>query len=538
MNYLQEHNLPDNQVFLDPPDPSIAAGPTSLVLASNTEIQVVEKKTKQQLIAKVGQSGISLYDFYLPLNQDANLGLLKPSQGGLFTDTRVIYDPTMQRFVLTSLYLVNGDNSHQSDELLIAVSQSSDPTNSRAWSLKTPSSTAWTFTAIHSLLYMDAAGNLVDSSAGTVSMDYPVLSAGPSGVVITLRTYQVTGTQGIEWPVYYQLPWDALEQGSPNFISDPLSPNVYVHSVAVSGSSRDPVLRLVPTRTTNDSADPYLVGFEEAAQGSNDYIALLDSAQTLGSTSLSAITAPSATIDVGNITNGAYSNLASQPRTATQVDAGYGFMDYALQSGQTIWAVNTVTPPGGTVPVAQYYTLNLSPPALAGTGTIPTPVTDPGAGTFYPSIAMNAPGDLGFAYNASSSNSYVSGYVTSLLSGGSAFQPPERMLPGIGSLTAETGDQRYGDFTTTAIDPDGTTFWSHAESAMGIATVPGGITNKWSTSYISFSVQLPPPGGGIAERLQRAIVAGRHCHRGRGCEHLCPKRQTGPQNPADRHGKR
>jgi hypothetical protein len=118
-------------------------------------------------------------------------------------------------------------------------------------------------------------------------------------------------------------------------------------------------------------------------------------------------------------------------------------------------------------------------PVLVQQGSI-----HPGAGisTYYPSIAINANGDLGLTYMESSLNEYVSMYVT----GRQAGDPLGTMRPAILVAPGQrTGSfARAGDYSGIAVDPNGTTFWAENEYQ--------GNTIFWSTYIASFSVSPPP----------------------------------------------
>ena len=101
-----------------------------------------------------------------------------------------------------------------------------------------------------------------------------------------------------------------------------------------------------------------------------------------------------------------------------------------------------------------------------------------GIGTYYPSIAVDANGDIGFAYQESSATEYISIYVTGRLASDPAgtMQTPIRVAAGSNTIS-----WRQGDYSGISLDPSSpNTFWAANEYGL----------NFWSTWIAKF--QLTP----------------------------------------------
>ena len=111
-----------------------------------------------------------------------------------------------------------------------------------------------------------------------------------------------------------------------------------------------------------------------------------------------------------------------------------------------------------------------------------------GENRWMSSIAMNAAGDIGVGYLLSSNSTFVSAAVagqTAANSGTGILDSAELICAaGTGS---QTGSERAGDYSATAVDPVTDTFW-HTNEYMGpTGSVP------WRTTICEFAVSGGPP---------------------------------------------
>src|SRR5262249_51984683 len=130
---------------------------------------------------------------------------------------------------------------------------------------------------------------------------------------------------------------------------------------------------------------------------------------------------------------------------------------------------------------ARWYDINVaSVPTLTQSGRINRGFL---VSTYFPSIEINAAGDLGLTYMESSYREYVSMYVTGQKSGAA----PGTMQPGV---LVHAGQGTYlgvrgGDFSGISVDPANDTFWAANEYSRSSLEL-------WGTWVANFTVGAPP----------------------------------------------
>lgn len=129
---------------------------------------------------------------------------------------------------------------------------------------------------------------------------------------------------------------------------------------------------------------------------------------------------------------------------------------------------------------ARWYQVNPSALTLAQSGDI----TDGAHHYFYPSLAVNSAGDIGFGFSGSGTTQYVATYFTThkatdpagytatptIVKGGEAYynRDPNNTV------------QRWGDYSGTCVDPSNdTNFWTVQEYAAS----PSGKWGTWITNF-------------------------------------------------------
>jgi len=185
-------------------------------------------------------------------------------------------------------------------------------------------------------------------------------------------------------------------------------------------------------------------------------------------------------------------NCIPQQGTTRKLDAIADRLMYRLQyrnfgSYQTIVANHTVDATSTDRAGIRWYELrnNGSGWNIYQQGTFSPDATHRWMG----SIAMDASGNIGLGYSASSSTSYASIRYTGRVAGDALGTLPQ----GEGTIINGTGYQshtasRWGDYSSLSLDPDGCTFWFTSEYIQ-----TSGSAN-WRTRIGSF--QLPGCGGG------------------------------------------
>jgi protocatechuate 3,4-dioxygenase beta subunit/methionine-rich copper-binding protein CopC len=166
-------------------------------------------------------------------------------------------------------------------------------------------------------------------------------------------------------------------------------------------------------------------------------------------------------------------SVATNDVTATQV---------VELNGKLATAFSASTPADGfQTTKAHWYEVDVSggTPVLVLQGVI-----DPGPGvaTFFPSVAIDTRGNLGFTWMESSSSEYVSMWIGTRDANSGNFTAYDA-APG---QTFMNYSFREGDYSSILLDPvDGTTFWAANEFAG-----PDPSVDIWNTQITSFS--LPP----------------------------------------------
>ena len=208
-----------------------------------------------------------------------------------------------------------------------------------------------------------------------------------------------------------------------------------------------------------------------------------------------SITFPSGTptwIDLGLIqVNSGNTGLfyAPQPGGSALIDTGSNALLNVVFRNGTLWTTHTVIDDTESRTEIAWYQVD---PATASDTTPGVPVQQGRISHatrfyYYPSIAVNANGDVGIGFSGSSPTEYSSAYYTAR----AAADPPGTMQP-VATLKAGlayysnidgNGRNRWGDYSATCVDPtDDLTFWTLQEYA--------NLGNAWATWWGSFSV--PP----------------------------------------------
>ena len=148
---------------------------------------------------------------------------------------------------------------------------------------------------------------------------------------------------------------------------------------------------------------------------------------------------------------------------------------------------------------------------------------DPGPGvhTYFPSIAINAAGDIGLTYMQSSASEYVSMYVTGQRAGDPAGAMGIPALVKAGDTTYPGG--RGGDYSGITVDPVTDTFWAANEVILRSAF--------WSTWIGEFQRRADPGRRLVCGGRQHGRQPGAaHLHAGRRCQRSSSTTWTRPWN--------
>jgi hypothetical protein len=238
------------------------------------------------------------------------------------------------------------------------------------------------------------------------------------------------------------------------------------------------------------------------SSGQNEAVAVLRLTNPL-----TAPTFTNAFVLPGDIDNqsAAFPN-APQSGGAMPIDAGVQQILNAVWRNNKLYAVTTVNPPGGTdigQATAHWFVFNADgvlAPTLADQGNVGGEDLGAGTHTFYPSIAADDSGNFAIGFSASGPAIFPGAYYTIHTTGDPAgtVQATGTLAAGLASYVRTFGgaDNRWGDYSGTSIDPDGS-FWFFNEYAdtpgSGSAPDDGRWRTRWG--HLTFDATVPTTPG-------------------------------------------
>lgn len=356
---------------------------------------------------------------------------LGSNPGGL-TDPRVLYDPLTQRWYASMVTTDQVTNN----KVLIARSNSADPTQG--------------FKAV---------------SFSTLSnrfADFPALGMDANAVYLTTNNFNTSDT--FRSMSIYSIPKADLDAATPSIARlsshTALSPSTYGFTMQAA-TDYGPKLPTDPEpiiSTSNLAFSQYK--FVKLSGTSN-------SGATLGAVTTRTV---QTTSDPTN---------SPQPGTSTTIDNGDDrFSSSAVQIGNFLYAVQNITVSGRSAvrwTIADATTFNVLQQGTIGDATL---------SYFYPSIAVNASGDVVVGFSGSSSTTFAGTYAVVGTSLGGApggtlsFGTPQPTKAG----TDFYPDTRWGDYSAVTPDPaDPGIFWAHQEYAANRFTSGGTTYGNWAT---------------------------------------------------------
>jgi hypothetical protein len=408
-----------------PPDAEGAVGPHHLMAALNSQV-VIQDRSGNTL------SAITSWMFW------SSLGVTESF------DPHVLYDPYAQRWIFSS---AAGEESSDS-AILIGVSQTSDPT--AGWNL-----------------YKVNLG----SSANWV--DYPTLGFNKNWIVVQANIFTIAGNNFVNSTIWAFDKADLYAGGS----------GKYTVLRPASGFTQVPAITMDP-----DLSTMYLL--EPSSSGSGklriDTITGPVGSEVL-TTGAAYPTGPLAWQTFSPVTN-----FAPQLGSSENIDTEDGRIQSCVYRNGSLWASHTVYLPATGTPTrtaAQWWQINVS---ASGFGQVQQfgRIDDPSAVNFYayPTLAVNRYGDVMLGYTHFGTGIYASAaYSIHLASDPANTMESETMLKaGEASYFKDfgTGDNRWGDFTATVVDPvDDTSMWTIQEYA--------GQNNMWGSWWGEVTPGIP-----------------------------------------------
>jgi hypothetical protein len=394
-----------------PPDGAIAVGPNHVLGAVNTAYAVWDKQGNV-LVAATG---------FAALFSAATL----PD----FTDPFADYDPVAGRFMVG---LLNYDTRSGTSAVVIAVSESSDPTTGN-W-------ITYSF-SVGSGLLLDFPHAAIGSDA--IYLGGNVFARGKTFSGARVYAYDKNAMYAGKTASF------TFQSGQPN--ADTLSP--------AHGAEPASAMYFLSAANAGCPCNGVTVYKWLAPFGANQFT-------VTGSVSFAA----------------AY----GEPPTAVQPPGGYsanvdtndaGILETFWHDG-TLYAAHAVG--AGGVPTVHWFQLGGidGPAALLQEGTLN------GSGDrYFPSIAVDSAGNVGLVYSYSSSTDFVGIRMTGRLANdqpGTMTQPETVLQAGL----LNTDGSRWGDYGMAVLDPsDGVTIWNLLEYA----------NDFWDTRINSFRFAAPAP---------------------------------------------
>lgn len=204
-----------------------------------------------------------------------------------------------------------------------------------------------------------------------------------------------------------------------------------------------------------------------------------------------------------NVASTSFPSAASQPDGTRQIDTGDDrFSSQVIQVGNTIYMVHSVN--SGARASIRWTMLNATTNAVIQEGTISGTNTD----YFFPSIAVNANGDvvIGYSRSGTGAGQFISSYarVGKITNGVLTFGGSDILLKsGVANYHLFGGaGERWGDYSATVADPtDSSSFWSFQEYAEA--------GNVWSTQITQIKINpVPAPPVTVVCGIGMVVFAG------------------------------
>jgi len=414
-----------------PPDTIMAVGPSVVVEAVNTAIEITDK------------SGNVL----MPPEELALFFGSVFGEGDGFTDPYVIYDDQAQRFYVGVLETRTSPEGNQFALFDFAVSKTASPQQASDWTV---------FTKLTSV-----------SKNGTEFPDFPKMGFNADAVFVSFN-------------------WFGAASG--NF-DDNLVLAIDKNSILNPGPGLNPALTTFQTEVKTGSDHDILIPARMHGGPSNlEYFAQTpnDGKNANVVTETNYLTS-NPTFNTTTIKVNAYQDSPGVPELTLQIDdrmLSAEWLDNRLVAAQDVGLSDGLNH-------ARAYEFDTSgaSPVLVQEADI-----SPGAGisTSYPSIAINTAGDIGMTFIQSASNTKgtitqtPSMYITGWAVGDAlnTLDPPTLIQAGVAGSAAGF---RGGDYSATVVDPSNQSFWSAQQYAADNI-----ISDDWGTAIANYTVVFGP----------------------------------------------
>ena len=429
--------LEDNNTSI-PPDTHGAVGPSHLMVVLNTQIRI-QTRTGAALTT------VSLDSFWAGMP-----GPWAGSNPSTF-DPKVLYDPYNKRWMFT----VTADGDEPTSAVLVAVSQTSDPTG------------VWNRYKVD-----------VDST-GAAWADYPSLGFNKNWIVVTVNMFGVTPASGFKRSHIYAFNKAKLYAGAATgFVKLFQDANGFTQAPAI----------------TYDNAVNSLYLVEDWNGTSQLRISSLGGTAAAPTYSATHFFPNSPAPWNFNPPNG--DDFAPQLGSTRKIQTNDSRIQNVVYRGGSLWCVHTVFLPGSpstpTRSSIQWWELTPTSAVVKQRGRI----DDATGAKFYafPSIAVNALKDVLIGYSRFSSQQYASANYSFRAGTDAAntLRDVAVLKAGIAPYNKDfgSGRNRWGDYSSTVVDPlNDLDLWTVQEHA---AAVSGGFS-RWGTWWGRIGPSTPAP---------------------------------------------
>jgi hypothetical protein len=367
-------------------------------------------------------------------------------------DPRIVYDAASQRW-----YASSANSKHQPNELLVAVSTSADPMQ------------GWT-------------GFAIDSDSTDLGWaDFPMLGIDADAVFVAVPLFSLLDESIVLGVDILVIPKPDLVAAVPTLANATLFQNLPPGPLGV-----------IPQPVIGQDG------------GGLPELLLSGDLADQGQVQLAAITG-TATVPVvsalGAVTVDAYDPppLAPQPGPKTDLATSFGdlrFTGSVVQRNGSLWAVHGVDDAGRAA--LRFLEIDAATHVVRQDLLL----SDPSLALFFPSIAVNAAGDVVIGASGSSESNYAGAYalVGSTANGVTSFGAPIELRAGAAEYERlQNGElNRWGDYSATVVDPlDAQSFWTFQEYVHG--------ENQWGIHVAE--IRVPEPDGAALAAFFALAVA-------------------------------
>lgn len=439
--------------FHIPPDPSGAVGESHVGHVVNTSISFHTKSGVQ--VAGFPQS---LQNFFTPL----------APENGTF-DPKILWDQYEDRFVVVTLVRTQTSAGAPSSlsRVLIAVSETSDPAGN------------WHFQAINAeqniasnACWFDFPGFAVDDKAIYLSGNYFRLSDDAS----CNSSRFIIIDKGVSGGIY---------AGTTSTNEDPTTNGDFkiIDPVILSGDGF--VLTNQPAHTFGSrgaTEGTYFVGYSGLSDGTNDFLQVFSITNPLAATPTVSVTL----LSMGDVDDTSFGlpNVPQSGNPALIAANDRRTLD-AVWRDNKLWLTTQVlsnTAANNNQTTAFWARVN-----SAGTthtfdagGEIGGEDIVAGAFTWMPSIAVNSSGDAAIGFSASESSIFAGAYLAILDGATDGLGSSQIVKAGVDDYERTFGgDNRWGDYSATVLDPFTEDFWAINEAAILNGNAFSGEDGQW-----------------------------------------------------------